>query len=158
MSLTALLLLLAQSPTVQPVATDTFGALRAIVLPSLMCERGFDAERRKLAEEEWAINQLPDQTTVDSDKQWHEANAAFQTKFAQFRGKRAAACKTDEYFGKLEKRLSEMQPKLTLGEVGNFALGLFKNMQANNEFAADFRAGWNHKQFTPPSAPPPMKN
>jgi hypothetical protein len=139
-------------------STDSFGTLRAIILPMLSCERRFDVERRKLRDEERAIYALPNRTSVDGDKEWSKATDSFNEKYREFSDRRAKQCQVVSYFSQFEKRLIAMQPKLAPHEIRTFAGGLFRNIQQNDELIADFQSGYDYQQFTPPIAPPPLKN
>ena len=157
MSIALSLLLLAQSTSAVPSTTDKFGALRAIVLPVLLCERGFDVERRKLAGEERAINSIPNQAAADGDKQWREAMEAFRKKEGQFRSRRFATCQTQLHLDRFNKRLGQIRSDISPSEIYTFSNGLFRFMQNNEELFSDFAASYDHKQFTPPTAPTPVK-
>ena len=139
-------------------STDSFGTLRAIILPMLSCERGFDVERRKLRDEELTIYALPNRTSVDGDKEWSKANDSFQEKYREFSDRKAKQCQVVLYFSQFEKRLTAMQPKLAPSQIRSFAGVLFRNIQQNDELTADFRSGYDLQRFTPQIALPPLKN
>ena len=134
-------------------STDAFGSMRAVVAPALACERTFDAERRKLAEEQRTIDAMPTRTGAEQ-AQWHAAWETHDAKDRAFKDRRGKVCKSEEAFERLKARLAQMRPDLSPGEVHTFALGFFQDLRRTAEYAADFAAGSNAQQYTPIPAPP----
>jgi hypothetical protein len=151
-----LALVLTQAASVLPTAPDAFASFRAIIAPSLNCERKFDAQRRKLLDEDRAISKMPIQNLED-DRIWREAYSLFQERDRQFRKARALSCKPETSFDLLKARLAAIQPKLTAVEIQAFALGFYNELRQTSEIASDFSAGYDARQYTAPSAPPPPK-
>lgn len=134
--------------------SDPFESLWSIVAPALACERIFDAERRKFADEQRRINSLPARSAAEQ-KQWHDAWEANDAKEQEFKDRRETACKAGDSFDRLKVRLRQMRSDLSSGEVHTFALGFFHDLRRTSEYAADFGSGHDARQYTPPPAPPP---
>ncbi|MFM5955456.1 MAG: hypothetical protein ACKOPE_14300 [Novosphingobium sp.] len=133
---------------------DSFVSLRAIVAPTLACERTVDGERRQLEIARRKIDAMP-AYSVTEQQQWQAAWDANIAKEQEFKVRRAAACKTDTAFEKMKAELARMRPDLGPYEVHQFAIGFFQDLRRTAEYAADFKAGHNARQYAPPSAPPP---
>ena len=147
----AVALVLAQATSAVPVTPDVFASLRSIIAPSLNCERGFDVQRRKFLDEKKAIDKLANHTQ-EENRLVNEALDSLQERDQQFRTNRAAKCRLDVYGDRLKVRLRLLQPKLTPDEIRWFTVGFYNDLRQMSEFAADFSAGYDFQQYTPPPA------
>ena len=153
MSTSLIAMLLAQAAPVA-LPRDPFVSIRATVATTLACERSFDTERRQLADAMKRVDALP-QYTAQELELWHKAYAEQRSREGDFKSRRAVACKNESAFERMKAELRKLRPDLSPGEVHVFALGLFHDLRRTAEYAADFSAGYNASQYTPPPAPPP---
>jgi hypothetical protein len=122
----------------------------------LKCERGFDVQRRKQADEWRILDRMPYDTTADKDnwqKQWNDLNAKKQ----QFLQVRAEACKAGFHLDRLKLLLARLRPDLPPNKLQIFASGFSSEVRKLDEAAADFRDKYYSDQYAPPSPPPPPK-